>query len=112
MDRPGNKAMSQNNLFQKILIWLKLAKSSQDTETSPSPANQMLVELMGMVENTDENELACDEVFALLDYYVELELRGEDVARLLPLVKKHLEKCRDCREEYEALMRMLNASTP
>ena len=66
--------------------------------------------LLRMVENTDEVEIGCDEVFALLDQYVELESHGEQVARLLPLVKSHLDKCRDCREEYEALVRILAAS--
>jgi len=63
-----------------------------------------------MVADTDEVEISCDDVFELLDSYVELEARGEDVARLLPLVKKHLERCMDCREEFEALRRIIQAS--
>lgn len=71
----------------------------------------MIGELMRMVKNTDEVEIACDEVFELLDHYVELEARGENVAALLPLVKRHLDKCRDCREEYEALVRIFKATS-
>ncbi len=67
--------------------------------------------LLQMVENTDDVEIPCDEVFDLLDQYVECEARGEDLAVLLPLVKKHLDRCRDCHEEYEALARIIEASS-
>jgi len=46
----------------------------------------------------------------MLDRYVELEARGEDVAHLFPPLMKHLERCKDCREEYEALRRIMQAS--
>ena len=60
-----------------------------------------------MVETTEEEELSCDEVFELLDQYVELAGNENDAASLLPLVKKHLDRCRDCHEEYEALIRVI-----
>ena len=63
-----------------------------------------------MVNDTDEIEISCDDVLDLLDQYVELEAQGEDVAHLFPLLKKHLDRCRDCHEEYEALTRILAAS--
>ena len=71
----------------------------------------MMVKLLQMVENTDEVELSCDEVFDLLDQYVESNVHGEDAASLLPLVQKHLDRCRDCHEEYEALARVIEASS-
>lgn len=70
----------------------------------------MLAKLVRMVNDTDEIEISCDDVLDLLDQYVELEARGENVAHLLPLVKKHLERCRDCYEEYEALERVFEAT--
>lgn len=66
--------------------------------------------ILRMIQMTDENELSCEEVFDLLDVYVELETKGEDVSRILPLVRRHLEHCRDCREEYEALLRVMEAA--
>ena len=72
----------------------------------------MMGELLHMVENTDEVEIGCDEVYELLDQYVEMEQRGEDVTSLLPLVERHLEKCRDCREEYEALKQVIETAAP
>lgn len=50
-----------------------------------------------------EPEALCDECFDRLDGYVELDLRGFDVDRLLPRLRSHLDGCEACREEYEAL---------
>jgi len=63
--------------------------------------------LLKMIAMTDEREIACDEVYALIDQFVEMAARGDDVSRLMPLVQKHLELCPDCREEYEMLLRIV-----
>ena len=80
--------------------------SSTNGEFPPEAIRKMLTQL----ENTQDVELICDEVLALLDQYTEAYLRGEDVARLLPLVQHHLDMCADCHEEFEALRRILQAS--
>jgi len=36
--------------------------------------------------------------------------RGENAVALMPLVKRHLDLCGDCKDEYEALLRVLKAS--
>ena len=71
----------------------------------------MLQNLLGAVENTQEIEYDCEEVFQLLDQYAEMVERGEDAAAMMTLVEHHLKMCLGCREEYEALMRILEAST-
>jgi hypothetical protein len=48
-------------------------------------------------------EVGCDECFARLDEYVELELAGEDADALVPGLRAHLEGCPACREERESL---------
>ena len=48
-------------------------------------------------------ELGCDECFAHLDRYVELELAGEDADTALPGLRAHLAGCPACREEHESL---------
>lgn len=63
--------------------------------------------LLQSLAKTEEQELSCDDVFAVLDQFVEAVRRGENVLMLMPLVRQHLEMCPDCREEYDALMRML-----
>lgn len=65
---------------------------------------------MQMILNTREVEYSCDDVYDLLDQYAEMIARGEDVSRLMPLVKHHIEMCTDCREELEALLRVLQMS--
>jgi hypothetical protein len=70
---------------------------------------RMLKKLLGMVEKTDEQEMDCAEVFEVLDIYAEAVVRGEDTSEMLSKVKHHIEMCRDCFEEYEALVRVLES---
>lgn len=65
--------------------------------------------MLNAVQQTEEVEYSCDDVYRLMDQYVEMVKRGEDTAKLMPLVEHHLKMCGDCREEAEALLRMLNA---
>ncbi len=65
--------------------------------------------VINMAMSVEPDELDCDEFFAQMDRFVELDLSGEDVAALMPLVQEHAERCRDCREEYEALRQALES---
>jgi hypothetical protein len=65
--------------------------------------------MLVMLEQTRETEYACDEVYQIIDQFAELVKRGEDAAQMMPMIQHHLDLCPDCREEYEALMRVLNA---
>jgi hypothetical protein len=49
-------------------------------------------------------ELTCDQCFAELDVYVELELAGDDADAAVPGMRAHLEGCRACREDHESLL--------
>lgn len=63
-----------------------------------------------MVRNiltTRPDEIGCDECLEQLDRFVEMKLAGKDAAEAMPLVKDHLERCRDCHEEFEALLKAL-----
>ncbi len=68
-----------------------------------------LGKLARALDMTREDEIGCDECFEQLDRFVETELADLDAAVAMPLVQDHLEKCGDCREEYEALLRALRA---
>ena len=59
------------------------------------------------IESTQETELDCEQVFRLEDQLAEAVQRGEDGAPWMPLIRAHLEKCSDCRQEFEALLRVL-----
>jgi hypothetical protein len=102
--------MRKDNLLHKIIKRLKAIKQSSLSKRDAQSTDAVMGKLLAMIDDTDDVELTCDEVFALLDHYVELEACGEDAASVLPLVKKHLDRCHDCLEEYEALALILEAS--
>jgi len=55
------------------------------------------------------DEIGCEECLAKMDRFVELELEGRHPEEALPLVEDHLRRCRDCHEEFEALLNALRA---
>jgi hypothetical protein len=63
-------------------------------------AKQALERLLG----PGEPELGCDECFAELDRYVELELAGADADAAVPGLRAHLDGCPACREEHDSLL--------
>jgi hypothetical protein len=69
-----------------------------------------LDKLVRMVAETREEEIGCDECFERMDRFVEMRLSGLDATAAMPLVQDHLEKCGDCREEFEMLLEALRAS--
>lgn len=87
-------------------IWNRLFHRS---EPQPAPASTQLETLLRALNEDAAAHLNCEEVFELVDQYAESASCGEDLRRLMPLVHEHLEHCPDCREEYEALMRMLES---
>ena len=52
--------------------------------------------------------MGCDECFAELDRYVELELAGADPDAQLPGVRAHLAGCLACHEEHQSLRDLLS----
>ena len=65
---------------------------------------EILKKMVLILTNTHASELSCDECFDEIDRFAEIELVGKSAAEAMPLVQDHLERCQDCREEYEALM--------
>jgi hypothetical protein len=65
---------------------------------------QALVRLLG----PGEPEVGCDECFAELDRYVELELAGADAEAAVPGLRAHLVGCPACREEYDSLRALVS----
>jgi len=68
--------------------------------------------LRGMVQeilSTRPDEVGCAECFEQLDRFVEMVLAGKNAAEAMPLVQDHLDRCADCRQEFEALLAALRA---
>jgi hypothetical protein len=56
------------------------------------------------IVTTRADEIGCDRCFTLVDRFVDLTLSGASASQALPLVQDHLDRCPDCREEFEALL--------
>ena len=69
-----------------------------------------LKDLVREIAATRAEEIDCDECLERLDRFVETELSGLDAAEAMPMVQDHLDKCADCREEFEALLDALRAT--
>lgn len=70
---------------------------------------EMLPVIIQSLEQTKLEEYTCDQVYELLDQFAEMIYRGEDASRMMPLVQHHLDMCGDCREEFEALLSILQS---
>jgi len=55
----------------------------------------------------DGPELSCEECFAQLDRYVELELAGADAEGSVPGMRAHLAGCPACDEDHSSLLSLL-----
>ena len=78
--------------------------------TAMAIAPDQLPMMMKMVAGTRPDEIDCDECFAQVGRFAELTIAGRNAAEALPLVQQHLEQCRDCRKEFEALLAALQAN--
>ena len=59
----------------------------------------LLARLLGPAEP----EATCEECFAQLDRYVDLQVAGADADATLPELRPHLQGCPACREDYDSL---------
>lgn len=82
--------------------------AKQDGGMSLTP--ELVGSMVQGVLSTRPDELDCDECFVELDLFAEAHLVGKNVSEALPLVQDHLNRCGDCREEFEALLLALQAS--
>jgi len=102
--------MPVKNFIRKLIRRLQSIGRAQPASPQPRQSSGPLPTLINLLLQTYEDELTCDEFFDLLDQYAEMVQRGENAVALMPLVKRHLDLCGDCKDEYEALLRVLKAS--
>jgi deoxycytidylate deaminase len=69
--------------------------------------SRKIKQMVRNVLTTRPGEIGCDECLERLDRFVEMELAGKNPAEAMPLVQDHLERCRDCHEEFDALLEAL-----
>lgn len=91
--------MKIKNLFQHIQNTFKPQKELQD---------EVILKFLRVLEKVRAEEMSCGDMYARLDEFVETEVQArEDVDKITPLVREHLDMCPDCCEEYEALLAVL-----
>jgi hypothetical protein len=66
-----------------------------------------LSQALGRLVGSASPEIGCDECFARLDEYVDIELAGADADAAVPGLRAHLEGCPACREEHESLLALV-----
>lgn len=69
----------------------------------------ILKQMLRAILSTKDEEIGCDECFQQLDEFIELKLKGKSPEEAMPLVEAHLKRCKDCRQEYEALLEALRS---
>jgi hypothetical protein len=72
-------------------------------------SSEVLKNMINSIAMTRPDEIACDECFEQLDKFAEQVLEGKPAAEAMPLVEDHLNRCMDCREEFEALLEAMKS---
>ena len=86
----------------KLRDWLRQIGRGQTQADTMSDSD-----VVSLVRYLETHELDCEQVFDALDKYAEIEVKHEDAAHLMPLVREHLNMCQGCCDEYEALLDVL-----
>lgn len=88
-------------IIEKFMNWIRPKKNLAPNSSA------MTMHLLQSLAMTKEEEYSCDKAHNLVDQFVEIKTRGDNVEKLMPLVKHHLDMCQECFEEYEALLTAL-----
>lgn len=89
-------------------LWARIFGGKHNGRMKPLQPAQ-LAQMVRMVAATRPNEIGCDECYEQIDRFADLHLSGKNAAEAMPLVQDHLDRCNDCREEFEALLAALKA---
>jgi len=66
--------------------------------------NKRISKWLATVTTTEDEEIDCDSLGAVIERVVEAAAGGADVRVLLPEIVLHLDHCPDCRDWYETLL--------
>lgn len=72
--------------------------------------DETLKNIARAVVETRPDEIDCDASLDLMAAFAELRLSGRPAAPALPRMQAHLERCQDCREEFEGLLAAIPAA--
>ena len=78
---------------------------------NPPPQEELqdetIVKFLHILEDVCGQDNSCEDLFACLDEFVEREMKSHDAAKIMPLIREHLDACDHCHEAYEALLAVL-----
>jgi hypothetical protein len=93
-------------MWSTLKRWMQQLFSSGEAD----PLDPIVLKNMARgIMSTRTDEIGCEECFAEMDRFVELTLAGKNAVEAMPLVQDHLDRCMNCRDEYEALLEALRA---
>jgi uncharacterized protein YlaN (UPF0358 family) len=69
--------------------------------------DEVVLKLLQVLEKVRAEDMSCDDFYALLDQFVEREVKSKDAEKIMPLIREHLDLCPPCCDEYEALLAVL-----
>jgi hypothetical protein len=90
--------MKTRNIFLHIRNIFKPQEELQD---------EVIIKFLQVLEDARAEELSCTDTYTRLDEFVETQVQSKDAAKIMPLIREHLDMCPDCCEEYEALLTVL-----
>ncbi len=85
----------------------KISQDIQDANNLSEVQDEAVLKLLHFLENMRDEEISCDELYEHLDQFVEREIKSKDAARIMPLIREHLDLCSHCCDEYEALLSVI-----
>lgn len=89
-------------ILQRLVEWLRHRAGNG---SAPSVASLAIV--ARQLANTQADEYDCHQVYLLLDQYAEAVVAGRDGSPWMDRIHDHLDRCPDCRAEFEALLHIL-----
>lgn len=69
--------------------------------------SDLVKKLVFAAAHTDDEEIGCDRCFDELEKFAEMKLKGKTPDEAMPLIEAHLQKCGECREEFELLLKAM-----
>ncbi len=66
--------------------------------------HQQVSNLIELTVTTKNDSLGCDGCLELMDQFAQADLDGAEMPEALEAVRVHLEQCKCCKDEYEALI--------
>jgi len=73
-------------------------------------SDEQIQAMLEMLALTKDVEVSCDDCLQQMAEFAETTLAGKSIPEGLKCIDEHLQRCRECREEFEALKAALDES--